>query len=141
LLEPLRAAIQTIPDPLPGLGGRALPLVDFTAALRPSELSGHDTGSLMFLPWRENDQEAHATTLWLPAGQTGLCPVTALDAWLGAAQITEGGPAVPAAVASAACRFAQGPRRMPVADCCQIGTNPLDATSTALFRSHLFGAP
>jgi hypothetical protein len=38
----------------------------------------------------------------------------------------------PARRLPAAAPFAQGPRRMPVADCCQIGTNPLDAASIAL---------
>jgi integrase len=76
VLEPLRAALKAIPDTLPGRRDRALLLVGFAAALRPSELARLDTGSLtrhedgiaLFLPWRKNDQEAHGTTVWLPAG-------------------------------------------------------------------------
>jgi integrase len=98
VLEPLRATLSAIPDSLPGHRDRALILVGFAAALRPSELARLDIASLtrhkdgiaLFLPWRKNDQEAHGTTLWLPVGQTDLCPVTALEAWLAAAGITEG---------------------------------------------------
>ena len=98
VLEPLRAAIKTIPDTLPGLRDRALILVGFAAALRPSELARlditsltrHEDGIALYLPWRKNDQEAHGTTVWLPAGQTDLCPVTALEAWLAAAEISDG---------------------------------------------------
>jgi hypothetical protein len=73
-------------------------LVGFAAALRPSELAGltlahltrHDDGIELLLPWRKNDQDARGTKLWLPKGRTGLCPVTALEAWLAAAAIGEG---------------------------------------------------
>jgi integrase len=95
------------------LRDRALLLVGFAAALRPSEIAGlacehlarHADGIELFLPWRKNDQDARGTKLWLPNGRTELCPVTALEAWLAAAAITEG-PAVPpaAAIATAACR-------------------------------------
>ena len=86
------------PVRLPGLRDRALLLVGFAAALRPSEfarldigaLTRHEDGIELFLPWRKNDQDAHGTKLWLPVGQTDLCPVVALEAWLGAAEITEG---------------------------------------------------
>ena len=78
VLEPLRAAIKTIPDTLPRLRDRALILVGFAAALRPSELARldiasltrHEDGITLFLPWRKNDQDAHGTTVWLPAGRT-----------------------------------------------------------------------
>ncbi len=98
VLEPLRATLQAIPDTLPGFRDRALILVGFAAALRPSELARldiasltrHEDGIALFLPWRKNDQEAHGTTVWLPVGQTDLCPVRALEAWLAAAEITEG---------------------------------------------------
>ena len=81
-----------------GLRDRALLLVGFAAALRPSEIAGlalahvtrHADGIELFLPWRKNDQDARSTRLWLPQGRTELCPVTALDAWLAAAAITEG---------------------------------------------------
>ena len=98
VLDRLLSAIQAIPETLPGLRDRALLLVGFAAALRPSEISGlalaqvthHADGIELFLPWRKNDQDARGTKLWLPVGRTDLCPVTALDAWLEAAAITEG---------------------------------------------------
>jgi len=65
-----------IPDTLPGLRDRALLLVGFAAALRPSEIAGlalahaagHADGIELFLPWRKNDQDAPGTRLWLPKG-------------------------------------------------------------------------
>ena len=98
VLDRLRTAIATIPETLPGWRDRALLLVGFAAALRPSEIAGlvldhlthHADGIELFLPWRKNDQDARGTKLWLPKGRTELCPVTALDAWLAAAAITEG---------------------------------------------------
>ena len=68
VLEPLRAAVQAIPDTLPGLRDRALILVGFAAALRPSELAAlamdsltrHEDGVALLLPWRKNDQERRA---------------------------------------------------------------------------------
>jgi integrase len=39
VLDRLRAAVATIPDTLPGLRDRALLLVGFAAALRPSEIA------------------------------------------------------------------------------------------------------
>jgi integrase len=87
VLDPLRAAVQAIPGTLPGLRDRALLLVGFAAALRPSELAAltidhltrHADGIAPILPSRKNDQEAQGTAVWLPAGQTDLCPVTALE--------------------------------------------------------------
>ena len=138
VVEPLRAALKAIPDTLPGLRDRALLLVGFAAALRPSELARldiaaltrHEDGIALFLPWRKNDQEAHGTTVWLPAGQTDLCPVTALETWLAAAEITDGPlfrrlwrlPPPPVARSKA-----KG-----VADRYRIGTNPIDTDSIAL---------
>jgi integrase len=98
VLDRLLPTIQAIPDTLPGLRDRALLLVGFAAALRPSEIARltlehatrHADGIELFLPWRKNDQDARGTRLWLPKGRTDLCPVTALDAWLDAAALTEG---------------------------------------------------
>jgi integrase len=86
VLDRLAAAIATIPATLPGLRDRALLLVGFAAALRPSEIAGlaidhiahHPDGIELYLPWRKNDQDAHGTKLWLPQGRTELCPVSAL---------------------------------------------------------------
>ena len=82
VLDPLRTAVQAIPDTLPGQRDRALLLVGFAAALRPSELAAlthehltrHNDGIALFLPWRKNDQEARGTQVWLPSGRTDLCP-------------------------------------------------------------------
>jgi integrase len=98
VLDRLRAALQAIPDTLPGRRDRALLLVGFAAALRPSEiarlafehLTRHADGIELFLPWRKNDQDARGTRLWVPKGRTDLCPAAALEAWLAAEAITDG---------------------------------------------------
>ena len=98
VLDRLLPAIAAIPDTLPGLRDRALLLVGFAAALRPSEIAGiaiehltrHADGIELFLPWRKNDQDGRGTKLWLPQGRTALWPVATLEAWLAAAQITDG---------------------------------------------------
>ncbi len=151
VLEPLRATVQMIPDSLPGLRDRAMLLVGFAAALRPSELaaltiehlSRHTDGIALLLPWRKNDQEARGTTVWLPAGQTELCPVTALEIWLATAEISEGPlfrrlwrlppPRVRRGVKPTGPRDARPEDRLqPVADRYRIGTNPIDTNSIAL---------
>jgi integrase len=139
VVEPLRAALKAIPDTLPGLRDRALILVGFAAALRPSELARldiaaltrHEDGIALFLPWRKNDQEAHGTTVWLPTGQTDLCPVTALEIWLAAAGISEG-PLFRRLWRLPPPRLRRGARRKPVADRYRIGSNPIDTDSIAL---------
>ena len=139
VVEPLRAALRAMPDTLPGLRDRALILVGFAAALRPSELAGldiaaltrHEDGITLFLPWRKNDQEAHGTTVWLPVGKTDLCPVRALEAWLAAAEISEG-PLFRRLWRLPPPRERQGVRRKPVADHYRLGSNPIDTDSIAL---------
>ena len=139
VLDPLRASVQAIPATLPGLRDRALLLVGFAAALRPSELaaltiehlSRHADGIALLLPWRKNDQEARGTTVWLPAGQTDLCPVTALETWLAAAEIVEG-PLFRRLWRLPPPRVRRGVRRKPVADRYRIGSNPIDTDSIAL---------
>ena len=139
VVEPLRAALKAIPDTLPGLRDRALLLVGFAAALRPSELARldiasltrHEDGIALFLPWRKNDQEAHGTDVWLPAGQTDLCPVTALESWLAAAEISDG-PLFRRLWRLPPPRIRKGARRKLVADRYRIGTTPIDTDSIAL---------
>jgi integrase len=139
VIEPLRHALAAVPDTLPGLRDRALLLVGFAAALRPSELAAlemsgltrHEDGIALFLPWRKNDQEARGTTVWLPVGQTDLCPVTALEAWLAAAEITEG-PLFRRLWRLPPPRVKKGARRKTIADRYRIGTNPIDTDSIAL---------
>ncbi len=139
VLDPLRVAVQAIPDTLPGLRDRALLLVGFAAALRPSELAAltiehltrHEDGIAVLLPWRKNDQEARGTTVWLPAGQTDLCPVAALDAWLVAAELSEG-PLFRRLWRLPPPRLRKGAKRKPIADRYRIGTKPIDTDSIAL---------
>jgi integrase len=98
VIDRLLPAVQAISQTLPGLRDRALLLVGFAAALRPSEIAGlardhvthHADGIELFLPWRKNDQDARGTRLWLPKGRTELCPVAALEAWLTAAALSDG---------------------------------------------------
>jgi integrase len=135
----LRAALKAIPDSLPGRRDRALILVGFAAALRPSELARldiaaltrHEDGITLFLPWRKNDQEAHGTTVWLPVGKTDLCPVRTPEAWLAAGEIIEG-PLFRRIFRLPPPRMRKGARRKPVADHYRIGTNPIDTDSIAL---------
>src|SRR5689334_12042322 len=69
VLDRLRAAVTNIPATLPGIRDRALLLVGFAAALRPSEIARltlehmtrHADGIELFLPWRKNDQDARGT--------------------------------------------------------------------------------
>jgi site-specific recombinase XerD len=146
VLDRLRAAIEPIPETLPGLRDRALLLVGFAAALRPSEiarltlehLTRHPDGTELFLPWRKNDQDARGTKLWLPQGRTDLCPVKALDAWLAAAAIADG-PLFRRIWRLPPPRIPRGTRRKPVADRYRVGTNPIDTDSIALIVKNWTG--
>jgi site-specific recombinase XerD len=139
VIDPLRAAVQQIPATLPGLRDRALLLVGFAAALRPSELaalsvdylSRHQDGIALFLPWRKNDQEGEGTSVWLPSGRTDLCPVKALEAWLAAAAIGEG-PLFRRVWHLPPPRVRRGAKRKPAADRYRIGDSPIDTDSIAL---------
>jgi integrase len=146
VLERLLPAIRAISETLPGLRDRALLLVGFAAALRPSEIAGltlghatrHADGIELFLPWRKNDQDARGTKLWLPKGRTDLCPVKALEAWLDAAEITEG-PLFRRIWRLPPPRVPRGAKRKPVADRYRIGTNPIDTDSIALIVKNCTG--
>jgi hypothetical protein len=85
----------------------------------------------LLLPWRKNDQEAHGTTVWLPVGKTDLCPVRALEAWLAAAEISEG-PLFRRLWRLPPPRVRQGAKRKPGADHYRLGSNPIDTDSIAL---------
>jgi integrase len=146
VLDRLLPAIEAIPQTLPGLRDRALLLVGFAAALRPSEIARltldhvtrHADGIELFLPWRKNDQDARGTKLWLPQGRTDLCPVKALEAWLAAAAITEG-PLFRRIWRLPPPRIRRGAKRKPVADRYRIGTNPIDTDSIALIVKNWTG--
>jgi integrase len=142
----LHAALQAIPETLPGLRDRALLLVGFAAALRPSEIARltfehtthHADGIELFLPWRKNDQDARGTRLWLPKGHTELCPVAALEAWLAVAAISAG-PLFRRIWRLPPPRVPRGTRRKPVADRYRIGTRPIDTDSIALIVKNWTG--
>jgi integrase len=146
VLDRLRAAILAIPETLPGLRDRALLLVGFAAALRPSEIARltlehvtrHADGIELFLPWRKNDQDARGTKLWLPQGRTDLCPVTAIEEWLAAAAITEG-PLFRRIWRLPPPRVPRGTKRRRVADRYRIGTDPIDTDSIALIVKNWTG--
>jgi integrase len=145
VLDRLRAAILAIPETLPGLRDRALLIVGFAAALRPSEIARlalehatrHPDGIELFLPWRKNDQDARGTKLWLPQGRTDLCPVAALEAWLAAAAIAEG--PLFRRIWRLPPRARKGAKRKPVADRYRLGTSPIDTDSIALIVKNWTG--
>jgi integrase len=146
VLDRLRAAIQTIPETLPGRRDRALLLVGFAAALRPSEIAGltlthvtrHADGIELFLPWRKNDQDARGSKLWLPKGRTDLCPVAALEAWLAAAAITAG-PLFRRIWRLPPPRVAKGAKPKPSPARYRIGSDPIDTDSIALIVKNWTG--
>jgi len=146
VLDRLLPAIEAIPNTLPGLRDRALLLVGFAAALRPSEIARltfehtthHADGIELFLPWRKNDQDARGTRLWVPKGHTELCPVAALEAWLAVAAIAEG-PLFRRIWRLPPPRVPRGTRRNPVADRYRIGTSRIDTDSIALIVKNWTG--
>jgi integrase len=146
VLDRLRAALQAIPNTLPGRRDRALLLVGFAAALRPSEIARltfehvtrHADGIELLLPWRKNDQDARGTKLWLPQGRTDLCPVMALEAWLVAAAISDG-PLFRRIWRLPPPRVPRGTKRKRVADRYRVGTNPIDTDSIALIVKNWTG--
>jgi hypothetical protein len=141
VLDRLLPAIAAIPDTLPGLRDRALLLVGFAAALRPSEIAGlaiehlarHADGIELFLPWRKNDQDGRGTKLWLPQGRTELCPVAALETWLAAAEITKG-PLFRRLRRLPPTRVAKDARPKPPPERYRLGAEPIDTDSIALIE-------
>jgi site-specific recombinase XerC len=89
--------LATIQDDLRGKRDRALILVGFAGALRRSELASirverlekTDRGLRLTIPQTKGSQ-TDSVVVPLPYGQTELCPVRALTAWLAAAGITDG---------------------------------------------------
>jgi integrase len=146
VLDRLLPAIQAIPETLPGLRDRALLIVGFAATLRPSEIARlvlvhvvrHADGIELFLPWRKNDQDARGTRLWLPKGRTDLCPVTALDAWLSAAVISEG-PLFRRIWRLPPPRVAKGAKSKPAPARYRVGVDPIDTDSIALIVKNWTG--
>lgn len=89
--------LAAIPDDLRGRRDRALLLAGFVGALRRAELANiriehierTGKGLRLWLPQSKGAQ-TEAVAVPLPYGQTRLCPVRALQAWLEAAGIGEG---------------------------------------------------
>jgi site-specific recombinase XerC len=93
----IQQLLAPIPDDLRGKRDRALLLVGFAGALRRSELAAirvdrlekTDRGLRLTIPQTKGSQ-TEAIVVPLPYGQTALCPVRALNAWMTAAAITDG---------------------------------------------------
>ena len=93
----IQQLLTPIADDLRGKRDRALILVGFAGALRRSELASirvdrlekTDRGMRLTLPQTKGSQ-TDAVVVPLPYGQTELCPVRALTAWLTAVGITDG---------------------------------------------------
>jgi integrase len=93
----IQQLLAVIPDDLRGKRDRALLLVGFAGALRRSELAAirvdrlekTDRGLRLTIMQSKGSQTS-AVVVPLPYGQTALCPVRALTAWLTAAGITDG---------------------------------------------------
>jgi site-specific recombinase XerC len=93
----LQQLLAPIPDDLRGKRDRAIFLVGFAGALRRSELASiridrlekTDRGLRLTIPQTKGSQ-TEAVIVPLPYGQTELCPVRALTAWLTAAGLTDG---------------------------------------------------
>lgn len=105
VVEDLRRVLAKLPDSLAGKRDRALLLVGFAAALRRSELAilslpgpGATTvraefvhaGLEIHLDRAKGDQAGQGAIVAVPYGKK-ICPVSALQSWIGAAGIT-GGP-------------------------------------------------
>jgi integrase len=98
VVEDLRRVIAAIPEDRTGLRDRAILLLGFAGALRRSELVAievadlefTDGGVLINLRRSKTDQEGRGREVGIPYGQSGTCPVSALQDWLSAAQITSG---------------------------------------------------
>jgi len=98
--EALAKLLEACEGDLRGLRDRAIILLGWTGALRRSEITGidrehlteHPEGLLLHLPSSKGDQEGAGVIMGIPfAKRPDLCPVTAVNAWLEAADI-DGGP-------------------------------------------------
>lgn len=95
--ELLAGALKNLPETRRGLRDRALCALGFAAALRRSELvdlnvndiDRRKRGIVVHIGRSKTDQEGSGAALPVPNGRV-LAPVAALDAWLAAAQISDG---------------------------------------------------
>ncbi len=97
--EQLRRVIDTVDlATRAGLRDRALLLLGYAGAFRRSELAGlripqlvrRPQGYVITLVRTKDDQEGQGRQVGIPRFGTDLCPVEALDAWLAAADISNG---------------------------------------------------
>lgn len=97
--ELLAAMLATLDEDLRGLRDRALLTLGWSGAFRRSELVAltvadvgrSSEGLIVKLRRSKGDQEGRGAEKGIPyASRACLCPVRSLDAWLGAATITEG---------------------------------------------------
>ena len=95
----IRAMVAELPAGPAGLRDRALLLLGFAGAFRRSELVSLNVDDLQFtgagvvvtLRASKTDQEGQGTTKGIPLGaNAATCPVRALRAWLGAAELVSG---------------------------------------------------
>jgi integrase len=97
-VEHLSAIVACLNTSIREARDRALLLIGFAGAFRRSELIAIDCkwlaraekGIEITLPRSKTDQEGRGRIVAVPRVNGPLCPVDALDAWLGASTITEG---------------------------------------------------
>jgi len=99
LADDIRKIVRAAPDSVLGLRDAALVHIGFAGAFRRSELARICISDLTFTPEgvvidlrvSKTDQEGAGRKVGIPFGkEPSTCPVRALQAWLIAAQITEG---------------------------------------------------
>jgi integrase len=98
LRDDLFAVLENIGDEVKGLRDRALLLIGFAGGFRRSELVGLNVediervrqGLVIHLRRSKTDQAGGGRRIGIPYGRTRWCPVTALDAWLSVAEVSEG---------------------------------------------------
>lgn len=98
LKEDVLRILACMGDSLRDTRDRALLLVGFAGGFRRSELVGitmadfeyRREGVVVTLPRSKTDQEGQGRKVGIPYGRGSVCPVKALQAWVGMAGITEG---------------------------------------------------
>lgn len=99
LVEDLRLIAESLPDTLTGIRDRALLLIGFAGGFRRSELVSINRedvkavprGMVILLRRSKTDQDGRGEKVGIPRGsRPETCPIRALEAWLTAANITEG---------------------------------------------------
>lgn len=97
-IEHLFGIVAVLGDSIRDVRDWALLLIGFAGAFRRSELSAincdwikaSEQGVEIVLPRSKTDQQGAGRCIAIPRVSGPICPVTALEAWLGVSQITEG---------------------------------------------------